>query len=284
MSKRTTLLTTAAAAALVGAMTSGAWAFDVVDWNWKNTVTQATNIGVNISISQANGDVGQYEGGQIFVGSAATNAVENGNNPNNIDNYTVNNAALSAGNLQSAHADDGLLIHTGQYTLGGFNGASSPNPSGFATAIGVLAAAVNASSTQPLIPENENDYVVFALAALAAAGNGYITPASIGATATASATYSDDLTNSATAMGNSASWNITGVGVGDPSEGGNDGPIADNIPGVLIGDITQLAFANVSGSASASGIYPNSGPATLDNLATAVGNNLSVRVNSPALD
>lgn len=265
MSMRRNLLTTAAAAALVSAMAPAAMAFDSIDWNWTNTVNQATNISVSVSVAPQNPNVGQVEAGQAFIGNGSSSATSNNNNAAGAADVTIDNAALTALNNQSLNASDVLLVHGGQFALGAFDdGLTNPNWVGFQDALGALAAGM--ALPGPLFA-GENSYTVLALATLAAAGNGYIVPASITSTANMGADNGNDLSNSATAMANSASWNVTG--------GGATGS-------VLIGDLTQLGFANVSSTATASLNVLNGTNPTLSNTATSVGNNLNVRVNVPA--
>jgi hypothetical protein len=266
MSKRHLLLTTAAAAALVGAMTTASMAFDRVDWDWTNTVNQTTNISVSVSVSQTNPDVGQVEAGQAFLGNAASTANASNVNPGGVDNVTVDNEALSVLNNQSLNSDDTLLVHSGQFALGAFDDQiAAPNWQGFQDALGALALGIGSSSA-PLF-DGENSYTVLALATLAAAGNGYVVPATITANASLSSTTGDDLTNAATGMANSASWNVTGNG-------------DDGVNGLVVGDLTQLGFANITTNATVNTIGFSSDP-VLNNTATSVGNNLNVRVNSP---
>jgi hypothetical protein len=264
MSMRRNLLTTAAAAALVGATTSGALAFDQVDWNWTNTVAQTTNITVTVAVAPANPDVGQVEAGQAFIGNGASTATSNANNVAASPNVTIDNAALTALNNQSLSADDVLLVHSGQFALGAFDdGIATPNWQGFQDAL--AARAIGAALPGPLFA-GENSYTILALATLAAAGNGYVVPATITSNATMTSDTGRFLSNSATAMANSASWNVTG--------GGATGS-------VLEGDLTQLGFAGVTATAGIASNVLNGTSPTLSNAATAVGNNLNVRVNVP---
>lgn len=268
MSKRHLLLTTAAAAALVGAMTASAMAFDSVDWNWTNAVNQTTNIGINIGVTQTNPDLGQVEAGQAFLGNAASTANSSNINNNAVANVTIDNDAASILNNQSLNADDTLLVHSGQFALGSFDdGITDPNWDGFQDALTALG--IGLAIQSPLFA-GQNSYTVLALATLAAAGNGYVVPANITSNASLSTSVGNDVSNTATGVANNAIWNVTGN-------------TDDNNAGLIVGDLTQLGFANITTNATANTVLFTNTTPVFNNNASSIGNSLNVRVNSPAV-
>lgn len=270
MSKRNTLLTTAAAAALVGAMTSGAMAFDSVEWNWTSTVSTdfAISIGVTIAplnsveLAELGAGVAEVQVEQVSVVTPAAFGTVT-----NVVGADVKNNALAAGNSQTTEVSDLLSIHSGQFAVGNYTGTFD---------VAGLAAAVGAA---------ENSYPYLALATANGIGANIIDPATIAATATFGLAgagnhviATEEASNSAAAMGNNASWTVGGKRILDDTDA-----VINEVGGILVGDLTQFAYANTTATAVMTNVWGNLADVaiptpTISNTATSVGNNLNIKV------
>jgi hypothetical protein len=260
MSKRHLLLTTAAAAALVGAMTTSSMAFDIVDWNWQSSVASSVNVSL---IDPELAGVTQIEKLQVHLGNLTSHP-----SLSTIDGTSehIGNSATSVSNNQSITTDTPLLLHDAQIGVGAIvptlGEDDSPNWEGFQDGLLALAAAYAGPNPQTGL----NEDTLLAFGTLLAAGNGYITPAAINATANVNtATVDTNLDNNATAVTNNASWKVDTFAQTSPGTG------------ILVADLTQVGIANVAASAGVTGITLD-GAANLNNNATAVGNNVNVNV------
>ena len=176
----------------------------------------------------------------------------------------VVSAATAVGNLQSISSDVGVSEHAAQFVFGGYNPVTSLPPMGNIT----LNDVTNFISTGNT---SLSSALVFALAGAA----GVITPANIEATSTVSDITNATVDSNATALANSASIDVAAATAGDQ---------------YVMADYMQGALANVSASSSVSGVTLNhySGLGSLDrpivnSSATAVGNNLSIKVSAPVV-
>ncbi|WP_281978054.1 hypothetical protein [Pseudorhizobium flavum] len=197
-----------------------------------------------------------------------------------IDLPKVENAATAVANNQSIEADVPLYLHDAQFAAGGF-GDSDVSAGGALAAL--LAGAYIVDNDEDL--EDINEHTTMAALLTVAAGAGLVQPASVTATANVSDILNAYVDNAATAVTNNASFTVE----------------SENIENhVMIADLTQWGYANVSSTASVSDVningYTNFGAAGLGgglnedivpivaNAATAVGNNLSITVGMPDSD
>ena len=165
----------------------------------------------------------------------------------------VASAATAVGNNQSIVSDVALTLHDAQFVFGGVNpDARTDSFQGVATGNSSLSAA---------------------LAFAQAGAQGLITPSSISATSTVSDIWNASVDSNATAVGTKANIEVNG---GTPDDA------------LVVADYVQGAYANVSALSSVSGVtvnsYTNLGVLNrplVNSVATAVGNNLSIKVTSP---
>jgi hypothetical protein len=193
----------------------------------------------------------------------------------------VENAATAVSNNQSISADVPLYLHDAQFAAGDFNttcggdgeGGSCPDALGFL--IGAYGVTQVDGELQDL-----NEHTSIAGLLTVAAATGFIEPAAVSASASVSDILNAYVENSATAVTNNASFSIS-----------SDNPANH----VVVADLTQWGYANVSAAASVTDVNLNnytglgaagfggSGDITpiISNSATAVGNNLSIKVGTP---
>lgn len=252
MSKHHLLLATAAAA-LMAATASPSLAFDKVTWDWTSSVTTSVEIGPVIVAPSA---LTQVEKAQVQIGnvtaSATTGTVDGPDveAPLEEGSPSINTSATAVGNNQNITANTATLLNDGQFTYG-----AATLPSGLDTDDLIDAAGALFSI--------DNSHLAFGLGVVAADALGYITPATISASSSTTNVYGTnvDVNNNATAVANNTNVNV------DVGEGG------DNL---LIGDLTQVAVASVTASAALSGV--TTGLGSVNNHATAVGNNVNINV------
>jgi len=323
------LLAGVSAAAIVLTMAPAAHAFDTVDWRWDAAITEVVekNVTINIDIAptgmtmleslqahigsvtatstvtdinntQPNTVGGEVDGGVIpfqfhyglggtgvvvldddFKSPAVLSAtVDEGDQAPNINGTVVGSlavglitvpatesfdaatelasivsAATAVGNNLSVESEVATQLHIGQFLIGGSNGEAQLPPD--------------------LGTSNSNLTIAGALAMLTM--NGSLQSANVSATSTVSGILNASVDSAATAVANNVS--ISGV----PSSAAN---------GLLIGDVTQFALANVSANSNVSGVninyYTGLGSLTrpiVNSTATAVGNNASVSVKTPVI-
>jgi hypothetical protein len=196
----------------------------------------------------------------------------------------VENAATAVANNQSISADVPIYLHDAQFAAGAFNPTCGDGESngGCPDALGFLIGAYGVTVLDNQL-DGINEHTSMAGLLTVAAATGFIEPASITASASVSDILNAYVDNSATAVTNNASFSIL-----------SENP--DNH--VVVADLTQWGYANVSAGASVSGVtidgYTGFGDAELggggditpivSNTATAVGNNLSIKVGVPAID
>jgi len=352
MRKRTSrLLTTAAAAALVGAMAGSASAFDVVDWSWEKTIAETVNISVTIDVGldpdavveieklqMHFGDVKAFakvfgiennppaegEGGEFTFSvdvdgdidwndqappGGTTNPLVTGqylsDNPNitithlpggNADEQNdeidfrfriegafdlaalgealpadalpeVKNAATAVANNQQIESTSALMLHDAQIAAGDINPIGGeqgePNPIAF-----LIAAYLLTEVDDEL--EGINAHTDLAVLTILGAATGFIEPTEIDATALAFGISNATVKNTATAVGNNASYEIAAA------TAANATMFAD-LTQLLIGDVNATAitgFVEVSNYDLAGLDRP-----LVENVATAVGNNLNIKVD-----
>lgn len=173
------------------------------------------------------------------------------------------NIATAVGNNASITSDRMIEFHGGQFLFdqgdGGENGGET-GPS-------VETASLNGTGSNP--------YADAGTAITIAAILGVVDKADVTATANMNNVSQGQMENAATAVGNNFSATLASESEDDPADG------------VLMGDLTQVSVADVSSSATLSNAwvanYTNlagiEGP-LFSNVATSVGNNLSIRVDA----
>ncbi|MCB9978523.1 MAG: hypothetical protein H6862_02800 [Rhodospirillales bacterium] len=185
-----------------------------------------------------------------FVGGEAIDAV---------DLPEVVSSATAVGNNQSIASDVSVDLHDGQFLYGGYNGSIPPG--------------AGAREIAAYDPENRNFHDDLMLAIAYAGAIGAVQPAQIGASSTVSDIHNASVDSDATAVGNNLNVDLSASTPADA---------------LLIGDVTQLAYADVGASSIVEGVgvsnYANM--AALDrplvnSSATAIGNNASFKISAP---
>jgi len=357
------MLSSAAAVAMIVAMPSAAFAFDAVDWTWKNKVTGGTDIDIKVKKALVPTGLTQVEKIQVQIGDVNAKSVvsgidnnqptggteagtvlvdigpkvfsaggsytdgngpfdEDANNPvddvlfgpedgnaggivveyvasdsDNVDEFnqafnfdlqvsgqvevdvpatmgtsidartelpTVDSAATAVGNNQSINSDVATLLHDGQYLFD-----SNERDVNF-DAIDAIGAGAAIALGGAFI---DNSHTAFAVGATALAITGTIDKAQVNAISDVSDILNARVDSSATAVGNNLSVNVNADGT----------PNGDS---VLIADMTQFAYADLSAVSKVSGVEVNNythlakvGP-LVGSTATAVGNNVAINVGN----
>lgn len=166
---------------------------------------------------------------------------------------SLTSAATAVGNNQSITTDVAVTLHDGQFLFGGFNcNFEGDGISG--------------------VPYTGNSNLSAALALVYAGSDGLISPSEIEAKSIV-----EDITNVAVDSNATAVGNNTSVDIAYGSGTGN---------GVLIGDITQVAYADVSAKSIVKDVTLSNytGLAAVspivNSVATAVGNNVNITVKA----
>ncbi|MBU0581680.1 MAG: hypothetical protein KKB66_00685 [Alphaproteobacteria bacterium] len=201
-----------------------------------------------------------------------------------VDLPKVENAATAVANNQSISADVPLYLHDAQFAAGGFNPTCGDGESngGCPDALGFLIGAYGVTVLDNQL-DGINEHTSMAGLLTVAAATGFIEPASITATANVSDILNAYVENSATAVTNNASFSVL-----------SDLPANH----AVVADLTQWGYANVNAAASVNQVvlndYTGFGAAGLgggydgitpivSNSATAVGNNLSIKVGNTGI-
>jgi hypothetical protein len=182
----------------------------------------------------------------------------------------VVNTATSVANNQQIVSSSALMLHDAQIAAGGINpiGGNCDNECGAPDPLAFLIAAYLLTEVDDEL-DGLNEHTDIAALTILGAATGFIEPADIDADAWAFWIDNATVDNSATAVGNNASYEI------DTTEAGN---------ATMIADLTQLLIGNVNAVALAGGIEINNYDLTdidapiVSNVATAVGNNLNIKV------
>lgn len=206
-----------------------------------------------------------------------------------VDLPKIDNAATAVANNQSITADVPIYLHDGQFAAGGFNTGCGNGEVGVASygscpdALGFLIGAYGVTVLDGQL-DGINEHTSIAGLMTVAAATGYIQPATVEANASVSDVLNAYVDNSATAVTNNASFTVESTNL-------------DNH--IVVADVTQWGYANVSANARVSQValndYTGFGEAGLgggigdvtpivSNSATAVGNNLSIKVGVPSVD
>ena len=185
-----------------------------------------------------------------------------------VDLPAVASVATAVANNQSIESTVSTQLHDGQFLFGGF-------AEGETTGGSLEDLAAN-------FPDTGNMHTDIAAAIGLAAGTGAILPATVSADSSVTNILNASVNSEATAVGNNFSVDLAASTADDA---------------FFIGDVTQLAFADVSATSmvdqvtvegytdlGAAGFGAGEGQIPLVNsVATAVGNNLSIKVSSPSV-
>jgi hypothetical protein len=165
----------------------------------------------------------------------------------------VASAATAVGNNQSITSDVGTQVHDAQVLFGGFSSSIGGAPS---------------------MPDPGNTGLSAALAVALGGAYGIITPSTVTAESDVGHILNASVDSNATAVGNNANIEVDAVTPADA---------------MLIGDFTQVAYANVNATSTVDCVnlndYTNLGSLShpiVNSAATAVGNNLNIKVTAPA--
>lgn len=193
----------------------------------------------------------------------------------------IENAATAVANNQTIESDVGLYLHDAQFaagninSIGGFENSDDPNALAF-----LIGAALIAAVDEDL--EGVNLHTDIAALLTVGAATGFIDKADIEAKAKVSDILNAYVENSATAVTNNASFSVQSDGTE---------------PNIMIADLTQWGYADVTARAKvedvtlngytgfgAAGFGGGLGEVTpiVSNTATAVGNNLNIKVGVPS--
>jgi hypothetical protein len=179
----------------------------------------------------------------------------------------VINAATSVANNQQIYSTSALMLHDAQIAAGDINPiggeAGEPNPIAF-----LIAAYLVTEVDDEL--EGINVHTDLAVLTILGAATGFIEPADIDADAWAFFITNASVDNSATAVGNNASYEIN-------TENAANATMMADLTQLLIGDVNAVALAGGI-SVSNYDLSTFEGP-LVQNVATAVGNNLNIRVD-----
>jgi len=170
----------------------------------------------------------------------------------------VISAATAVGNNQNIESEVAALLHDGQFLFGGFGYSYKQDD-------------IDLPHYGPL---SDNTNLALLGGLLDAGTNGVIKPADVTATSRVWDIKNASVDSSATAVGNNINVEVSTA-------------TADNQ--VVIGDITQFAYADLSATSSVHDVtlqnYGNLGSLTrpiVNSVATAVGNNVNIKVGAPA--
>jgi hypothetical protein len=275
------LLVGASTLALGFLMASPAKAFDTVNWRWDADVDETVTKNVKIDIHIDPNGLAMVEDLQVFVGNVKAYSTVS-----DIDNFqpkaksdhhdysfdfsksvpidavkdlaSVVSAATAVANNTSITADTAVELHEGQFAFGGVRP--------YVTLDSVGGGNSWSSGNSNL------DLAAILLIGLAEGG---LTKAKIEAKSDVYDIKNASVDSSATAVANNLSVNVTATG---PNR-------------LLMGDVTQLAIADVTASSKVNDVtlsnYTNLGTALgrpiVSSVATAVGNNKTINVSAPAV-
>jgi hypothetical protein len=195
-----------------------------------------------------------------------------------VDLPSVENAATAVANNQDIYSESAVMLHDAQIAAGAFNTDCGDASCADAFLYGAdLIAGVDGEL------DGTNVHTTLAALATLGAATGYLQPATVSANATVYNILNATVDNSATAVTNNMAVEIAAANPGDAT---------------MIADITQWGYANVNATALLDSCYGEcldpavqidgyanlgvlDGP-IVSNTATAVGNNLSIKVSAPA--
>jgi hypothetical protein len=233
-----------------------------------NLDVEVQNITGNVDENEGDGDGANVDLNFDVVVQVDPGEIEFGDPIDGAALPEVVNSATSVANNQLITSTSALMLHDAQIAAGGINQIDgeqgSPNPIAF------LIAAYGLTLVDDEL-EDLNEHTDLAVLTILGAATGFIEPADIDADAWAFFIKNATVDNTATAVGNNASYEI------DTGTPGN---------ATMVADLTQLLIGNVNAVALAGGISVENydltdlGRPLVNNVATAVGNNLNIKVDA----
>lgn len=316
----TTLKSARTLAASLGVLAFGAMAatpamaFDRVNWNWDKYLLSLELTTAYIKLNVDTTGLVEIEKLQIFLGNldADSYVYDIHNDPvREVNCYCwwrsvkpidaryelpiVLSSATAVGNNQSITSDVPVFLHDGQF-VGNVRGNSEPGCDWVCSTTAALPADGRFVDGRW---QGGNSHTLLALAFLYGAATGYITPAEISAESKVYNIWNASVDSSATAVANNISVNLASDVDGTCTSA--CGTKTSNH--IVIGDITQVAVANVSAESTVYGVHadgyshmrelttatltPTEGnlgnvvqvpTPWISSVATAVGNNVSINV------
>lgn len=279
----TKLLASAAIMALALGTASQAKAFDGVDWNWNKTITQTEDINITVDSALDWSGLVEVEKIQENIGdiTAKSSVHDISNNApitvdgdrivarDAVDLPSILSTATAVGNNQNIDSSVAVNLHDAQYNFGGFGELSGPPTTEFPQ----IAFAPTDLLFLGVADLTDNPHTDGLIGLTLAGALGIITQGEVDATSKVHDITNASVDSSATAVGNNLNVNVDASTAGDAT---------------LIADLTQFNYANVSATSTVCDIdvnnYGNLGVldgALVSSVATAVGNNVSITVNSP---
>lgn len=188
-----------------------------------------------------------------------------------IDLPLINSVATAVANNQSIEGGVALALHDAQFVFGGFGEGGEGDIEGFLASL----------------PDQGNTHTEIALALTLAGAAGLISPSEVSATSTVTDPLNAMVNSEATAIANNMSVELASLLEGEA---------------YFMGDVTQFAYANVDATSTVEGMTLENyigfgeaglGPLGLDDVgqvpvlnsvATAIGNNFSMKISAPAVD
>ena len=290
----------------VGAMASPAMAFDNVNWSWKKDVNEKVDIDVYIDVDVESTGLVEVEKLQIFLGNVNAESTVYGvaNIQPDVGGHwqqvycycyggyfvhdsfdatlelpEVVSTATAVGNNQSITSDVPVFLHDGQFVA---NTRYNDDRWDYESLAGAVDARMGGG-----YGDNCNDCgnLHTDLAALFTLGAaiGFLTPADISATSNVGYILNASVDSAATAVANNLSVRLeSNVDGGTNCNTGCYDRLSNHL---VIADITQFAYANVSAVSEVHGVIVNNynslgeiDRALVSSVATAVGNNVSINV------
>jgi hypothetical protein len=190
-----------------------------------------------------------------------------------VDLPQLNSVATAIGNNQALEGGVALALHDAQLLFGGFAEGGEGDEGALEDFLGTL-------------PDTGNSHTDMALGLALAGAMGMITPATVTAESTVTDSVNAMVNSEATAVANNMSVELASFVEGEA---------------YFMGDVTQFAYADVSATSTVEGLTldgytgfadPGLGPVGLDDVAqvpvlnsvaTAIGNNFSLRISGPDL-
>lgn len=291
----------------VGAMATPAMAFDNVNWSWKKDVNEKVDIDVYIDVDVESTGLVEVEKLQIFLGNVNAESTVYGvaNIQPDVGGHwqqvycycyggyfvhdsfdatlelpEVVSTATAVGNNQSITSDVPVFLHDGQFVA---NTLYNDERWDYASLAGAVDARMGGGGNGDGCNDCGNLHTDLAALFTLGSAIGFLTPADISATSHVGYIANASVDSAATAVANNLSVRLeSNVDGGTNCNTGCYDRLSNH---VVIADITQFAYANVSAVSDVGGVivdnYNSLGEidrALVSSVATAVGNNVSINV------
>jgi hypothetical protein len=184
----------------------------------------------------------------------------------------INSVATAVGNNQNIESTVAIELHDGQYQFGDFVADEDPE-----------VAATDLDTLLSSIPDLGNSHDTAAVYLTLAGALGMIDPSTIDATSTVNNITNASINSEATAVGNNMSVDLAAFTPDDA---------------FMVADVTQFSYSNITANSLVDEISVNNysgfgdvgmGPGEdqiplINSVATAIGNNMSVKISSPVVE